>query len=125
VSGPIRDFRDLICWQRAIELALLCEAVADALPKKSWKAAQQLRDAADSVHLNIAEGNGRPTTVDYVRHLGIADSSLNEVQSNLYKISRRYPRIGDTAKALELAEQVAKPLHGLIKSLRKKIKDEE
>ncbi|MGF2075458.1 four helix bundle protein, partial [Enterococcus casseliflavus] len=91
---------------QAIELALRCEDVADALPKKAWKAAQQLREAADSVHLNIAEGNGRPTLPDYIKHLGIADASLNEVQSNLYKISRRYPTISGTPDALKLTDQV-------------------
>ena len=125
MPGPIRDFRDLVCWQQAIELALFCEDVADALPKKAWKAAQQLRDAADSVHLNIAEGNGRPTLPDYLRHLGIADSSLNEVQSDLYKISRRYPKIPGTAAALQTADRVAKPLYGLIRALKKKMKDGE
>ena len=125
MSGPIRDFRDLVCWQQAIELALVCEDIADALPRKAWKAAQQLREAADSVHLNIAEGNGRPTLPDYLKHLGIADSSLNEVQSNLYKISRRYPTITGTKSALELSDQVAKPLYGLIKALKKKLRDAE
>ena len=116
----IRDFRDLICWQQAIELSLACDKVADALPRKAWKTAQQLRDAAESVHLNIAEGNGRPTTADYLKSLGIADASLNEVQSNLYAVSRRFPRVEHTAESLELTVRVAKPLAGLIKSLTKK-----
>ena len=122
---PIRDYRDLICWQQAIELALACDKVADALPRKAWKTAQQLRDAAESVHLNIAEGNGRPTLRDYLKSLGVADASLNEVQSNLYAISRRFPRVGETALALKLTVRVAKPLAGLTKSLKRKMEDEE
>ena len=102
----------------------MCEDIADALPQKSWKAAQQLRDAADSVHLNIAEGNGRPTLPDYLKHLGIADSSLNEVQSGLFKISRRYPRISQTPAALKMTDEVARPLNGLIKALRRKLREE-
>ena len=125
MSGPIRDFRDLVCWQQAIELSLLCEDIADALPKKAWKAAQQLREAADSIHLNIAEGNGRPTLPDYLKHLGIADASLNEVQSSLFKISRRYPTISGTSHALEVSDRVAKPLYGLIKALKKKLRSLE
>ena len=125
MPGPIRDFRDLVCWQQAIELSLICKDVADALPKKAWKAAQQLREAADSVHLNIAEGNGRPTLPDYIKHLGIADASLNEVQSNLYKVSRRYPTIAATADALKLTDNVARPLYGLIRALKKKMRDAE
>ena len=123
MTTRIRDFRDLVCWQRAIELSLLCDDIAERLPRAAWKTAQQLRDAAESVHLNIAEGNGRPTLPDYIRHLGIADSSLNEVQSNLHKISRRYPRIEKTESALKLAEDVARPLYGLIKALKRKLAD--
>ena len=107
-----------------MELSLLCEDIADALPKKAWKAAQQLREAADSIHLNIAEGNGRPTLPDYLKHLGIADASLNEVQSSLFKISRRYPNIAGTSSAIEVADRVARPLFGLIKALRKKLNDQ-
>lgn len=124
MTQPIRDYRDLIAWQQAIELALACDRVADALPRKAWKTAQQLRDAAESIHLNIAEGNGRPTIGDYLRHLGIADSSLNEVESNLYAVSRRFPRISDTPHALTLTVRVAKPLGGLIKALKGK-RDEQ
>ena len=123
-TQPIRDYRDLLCWQQAIELALACDKVADALPRKAWKTAQQLRDAAESVHLNIAEGNGRPTTKDYLKSLGIADASLNEVQSNLYAISRRFPHVKDTSHGLRLTVRVAKPLTGLIKSLQRKAADE-
>lgn len=124
-NEPIRDYRDLICWQQAIELALACDKVADALPRKAWRTAQQLRDAAESVHLNIAEGNGRPTLRDYLKSLGIADASLNEVQSNLHAISRRFPRVRDTPFALKLTVRVAKPLAGLTKSLRRKMDEQE
>lgn len=116
----IRDFRDLVCWQQAIELALVCEQVADALPRRSWKSAQQLRDAANSVHLNIAEGNGRPTTADYLHCFGIADASLNEVQSNLHLVARRYPSLTQASVALTISVRVAKPLSGLIRSLKHK-----
>jgi four helix bundle protein len=124
MSGPIRDYRDLVCWQQAIELAAACDVVARALPRRAWKTAQQLLDAAHSVHLNIAEGNGRPTLPDYLKYLGTADSSLNEGQSNLYATSRIYPKIPGTAEALEISIRVEKPLAGLIKALRKKMRDE-
>lgn len=98
--------------------------VADALPRRAWRTAQQLRDA-ESVHLNVAEGTGRPTTADYLKYLGIADSSLNEVQSNLYAISRRFPSIGHTSFALKLTVRVAKPLAGLVRSLNRKREEEK
>lgn len=124
MPGPIRDYRDLVCWQQAIELAAACETVANALPRRAWKTAQQLREAAHSVHLNIAEGNGQPTLPGYLKFLGTADSSLNEVQSNLHATARINPRIAGTAEALTISGRVERPLGGLIKALRKKMRDE-
>jgi hypothetical protein len=65
VSEPIRDHRDLVAWQRAMDLALIVDVVCDKLPQHEWKQAAQMRESAKSVYRNIAEGNGRlrqPTT---------------------------------------------------------------
>ena len=117
---PIRDYRDLVAWQEAIELAVECDIVADRLPRKAWHLASQLKRAANSVHANIAEGNGKQTLPDYIRHLKMADSSLNEVESHLFFIARRYPDLTARSAALARVARVAKPLAGLIKSLRRK-----
>jgi four helix bundle protein len=118
----IRDYRDLLVWQKAIELALVCEELCDALPKKASHLALQIRRAANSVHSNIAEGNGRFSTPDYLRHLSISNASLKELESDLYFTKRRYPDIKTTETALQLALTVAKLLGGLVRSLRKKEK---
>ena len=117
---PPRDYRDLVCWQQAIELALEVNALADSLPRREWDSASQLRRAARSVHLNIAEGNGRRTCADYLRFLGDARGSLNEVDSELRYLTRRYPANALTAPALERVLHVAKPLSGLIKAIERK-----
>ena len=118
--APIRDYRDLVAWQQAIELALECEQVADALPRSDWESASQLRRAAKSVHLNIAEGNGRPTAADYLKFLGSARSSLNEVASELHFLQRRYPQFTVVEPALRRITCVAKPLHGLFKAIQRR-----
>ena len=121
----IRDYRDLVAWQQAIELALACERVADALPRREWESATQLRRAAKSVHLNIAEGNGRPTTADYLKFLGNARASLNEVDSELHFLRRKHPAITEVAAALHQVIRAAKPLGGLVKALKRKRDREE
>jgi four helix bundle protein len=125
MSGPIRDYRDLVAWQQAIELALECRAVIRRLPRSEWELAAQLRRASTSVHLNIAEGNGRPTLVDYVKYLGHAQSSLNEVDSGLRFTARLCPGMREVQIALTRVVCVAKPLAGLKKSLEKKLGNEE
>lgn len=120
MTKRMRDYRDLVAWQQAIELALDCGRVADALPRRDWESASQLRRAAKSVHLNIAEGNGRPTTADYLKFLGNARASLNEVNSELHFLRRRYPSVTCIAPALHRVICVAKPLGGLVTSLERR-----
>lgn len=83
-----------------------------------------MRAAANSVHSNIAEGNGRFSTPDYLRHLSISNASLNELESDLHFVTRKYPRIDDASRALTDATTVRRPLWGLIKALRRKLKGE-
>jgi four helix bundle protein len=121
---PIRDYRDLVAWQRAIELAVEISSICDRLPRKEWDLASQMRRAANSVHSSIAEGNGRGSTTDYLRLLYVSRGSLNELESDLHYIDRNYSTRVDTRKALDLSVSVRKPLFGLIKSLQGKKRGE-
>lgn len=104
-----------------MDLAIACAEVCEELPRFEAFLVEQLRHAANTVHASIAEGNGRPTTPDYLRFLGTAKSSLNEVRSHLLYIERRYPNIAAAKVAIEHAERTSRPLQGLIKSLREKL----
>lgn len=83
-----------------------------------------MRRAANSVHSNIAEGNGRSTTADYLRCLYVSRSELNELESDLLYVSRCYPATIETREALELTVNTRRPLAGLIRTLEKKKSDE-
>jgi four helix bundle protein len=118
MASPIRDYRDLLVWQKAVDLAVLCEEICDRLPRNCQHVALQIRKAAMSVHANIAEGNGRPTRPDYLRHLGISNGSLRELASHLHFLSRRFPASTRIASALPLSDAVARLLGGLIRALK-------
>ncbi len=85
----------------------------------------QLRRASSSVPANIAEGHGRDTTKDYLRHLSIAMGSLCEVETFI-QLSRRLEYICDDTlnNLIEKLNKEGKMLRGLQKSLRLKIKQE-
>src|SRR3954463_9774066 len=87
--GRINSYKDLLAWQRAMELAGVCFRIVDSTPRRQMRgAATQLVEAAGSLHLNIAEGYGRPTTPDYLKFLGASEGSLREVESNLLNLER-------------------------------------
>jgi len=78
--AKLDSYRDLIVWQRARDLSLMCYRVTSAFPAdEKFGLTGQLRRAAVSVCANIAEGYGRFSRPDYLRHLRIAHGSLMEV----------------------------------------------
>jgi four helix bundle protein len=119
VTAPkIRDYRDLIVWQKAMDLALLCDDICDRLDGRLSHVAPQIRKAANSVHANIAEGNGRFSRPDYLRHLAIASGSLRELESHLHYLKRKRDRIPGIDEALELCLTCVKLLAGLVRALK-------
>jgi four helix bundle protein len=113
----IRSYRDLIVWQRAIQLAENCYRIAATLPPhEAFGLANQLRRSAVSVPANIAEGHGRLHRRDYLRYLSIARGSLFELQTLLHLTSSLHG--SDTVPATQLAAETARMLNSLIKNLR-------
>ena len=77
---PVRNYTDLSAWQRAIDLVgAVCAASAPLPVDERFGPVAQIRRAAVSVPSNIAEGQGRWTTGEFVHHLGIANGSPREV----------------------------------------------
>jgi four helix bundle protein len=85
----VRSFRDLIVWQRSVELAVVVYELTREFPKDEiYGLTSQLRRAAVSIASNIAEGRGRNTTGEFRQFLGVARGSNFEVQTQLV-LSRR------------------------------------
>lgn len=80
----MRDYRELIVWQKAHRLTLDVYALTKAFPRdEMFGLTSQLRRAATSIPSNIAEGAGRRTNTDFARFLDIAAGSCNEVEYQL------------------------------------------
>jgi four helix bundle protein len=103
-----------------MDLAAECEQVARTIPGHARHVAIQVRKCALSVPANIAEGNGRFSRPDYLRHLSIANGSLRELESHLYFVRRMYGTSPSLERALEIALHVVRLLAGLVRSLRGK-----
>ncbi len=109
------EFEKLDVWRRAHELCLVTYRLARQLPyEERFGLSDQLRRAAVSVPVNIAEGQGRGTAGEFVAFLRIARGSLQEVQA-LAMIARDlgYIAADDTMELLRRSAQVGRMLMAL------------
>ncbi|MGB0887560.1 MAG: four helix bundle protein [Vicingaceae bacterium] len=84
------SFEKLIVWQDAIELSGNIHDLTRSFPKEEiYILTRQIKRAADSVALNIAEGSTGQSKKEFNRLLGIALRSAIEVVSCLYLAKRR------------------------------------
>ncbi len=115
----VRNYQELIVWQKAMDLVELIYAESKGFPREEiYGLISQLRKAAVSVPSNIAEGQGRRTTADFVRHLSISYGSLREVETQTLIAARlRYLRPAGCESILKLAGAVGRLLNGLMSSL--------
>ncbi len=79
----IKSFRDLEVWQLGMDLVENVYRISAVFPKTEiYGLTSQARRAAVSIPSNIAEGNTRASTKEYLNHLSIAQASLAEVSTN-------------------------------------------
>jgi four helix bundle protein len=117
----IRSYRDLIVWQKAMELVAEIYRLTRAFPAdEMFGLVSQLRRAAVSIPSNIAEGYGRTSTGEYKQFLGHARGSLWEVETQIL-IAPKLKYLGDEEAdgLLKLATETGRILQGLIASLKR------
>lgn len=84
-----RSYRDLVAWQRAMDLAHDVHVAIRRWPREEqFGLTDQIRRAAASVPANVAEGQGRLGARELVQHLSIAHGSLCEVETHLQLAQR-------------------------------------
>ena len=115
---PSQNYRDLIVWQKAMDLVELVYRTSRCFPKDELYAlTNQIRRAAVSIPSNIAEGQGRGGDPELLRFLRIAHGSLRELETQILIAQRLgYISVTDSAKSTEMAAEVGRLLNGLIRS---------
>ena len=79
-----RSHRELLVWQKAMDLAEQIYLIANLIPhSEQYRITSQLIRSAISVPANIAEGNARGSRKDYANFLSIARGSAVEVETLL------------------------------------------
>jgi four helix bundle protein len=80
----VKDFRDLLVWEKSHRLTLAVYEVTRKFPKEElYGLVSQLRRSSSSIPCNIAEGCGRRGNGEFHRFLQIASGSASEVEYQL------------------------------------------
>ena len=85
----ITHYKDLMVWQKSMDLAEKIYEAFKSMPKEElFGLSDQMRRAVISVPSNIAEGQQRSSTKDYIRFLHIARGSLGELETQIILCER-------------------------------------
>ena len=83
-QGKPKNFKDLLVWQRGIQLVKDTYLLTESFPtEEKFRLVSQMRRAAVSIPSNIAEGQARNTTGEFIQLLAIAQGSLAELETQL------------------------------------------
>ncbi len=115
---PSVSFKDLIVWQKSLDLMPVLYEIAKQLPTfERYGLAGQLRRAAVSIPSNIAEGSRRGSPAAFRQFCTIAQGSAAEIETQLLAVEKLYQTV-DVKDPLVQVLQIQKMLTALINSLR-------
>ena len=117
------NYKNLIVWQKSILLVKDIYLLTKSFPSdEKFGLVSQMRRAVVSIPSNIAEGQARRTTKDYVRFVSIAEGSLAELETQIIiSIELDFCAKNETEKLLGLMVEIRKMLNALRRSLMNKI----
>ncbi|WP_089723994.1 four helix bundle protein [Candidatus Thiosymbion oneisti] len=116
----VKSYQDLVVWQKSMELVERVYRMTKAFPKEEvYGLSSQIRRAVVSIPSNIAEGQARRTTADFLNFLSIAQGSRAEVETQTLIAQRLgYVTSGQISEILLLLEEISKMLNSLRVKLR-------
>jgi four helix bundle protein len=119
VSETVRSYKDLRVWHGAMDLVEAVYRLSAALPvEETYGLKSQMRRAAVSIPSNIAEGQARASTKEFLNHFSMTQASLAEVETQLeIAVRLKYVTAESAGPVAEAIQSVGKQLHGLRNSL--------
>ena len=115
----VNHYKELIVWQKAMDLVCLVYEVTKSFPKDElYGLTQQIRRAVVSVPSNIAEGQARKSTAEFRNFLSIARGSMAEVETQLLIALRlNYLQQPQLQRIMAVHDEISKMLPVLISKL--------
>ncbi len=117
----VKNYRDLIVWQKAMELVEEIYKETRSFPsEESYGLKTQLRKAAISIPANLAEGQGRRSNGEFLHHLSIAHGSVRETETHVLISDRLgYLKRDAVCRLMDRASEVGRLITGLSNTIAK------
>jgi len=118
--GKVERFEDFDIWKKArIIVNDIYDITSANYFNRDYSLKDQIRRAAISIMLNIAEGYARKTNKEFVQFLIYAHGSVSEIQSALYiALDRKYISDKNFSDLYNKCSEESKMTMGLIKYLK-------
>ena len=116
-----QNYKDLIVWQKGIAVAKAIYQLTSKFPgEEKFGLVSQMRRAAVSIPSNIAEGQARHTTGEFIQFISHAEGSTAELETQLILSVELGFAAKDSAKThFSLLDEIRRMLN----SLRRKLSD--
>ena len=116
----LKTYKNFIVWQKAMDLTVEIYRLVKFLPREeTYSLSDQMRRAVISIPSNIAEGQGRNSTREFINFLAIARGSQTELETQLQICIRlKYFSEEQAEVALNLCDEIHKMLNSLIVKLK-------
>jgi four helix bundle protein len=114
-----QSYKDLVVWQKGIALAKVSYRLTSKFPsEEKFGLVSQMRRAAVSIPSNIAEGQARHTTGEFIQFISHAEGSVAELETQLIlSIELAFAKAEDAKTSFILLDEIPRMLNGLRRKL--------
>src|SRR5882762_5554779 len=118
-NQKVEGYRDLVVWQKGISVAKQVYALTKSFPtEEKFGLTSQMRRAAVSISSNIAEGQARHTTGEFILFISHAEGSIAELDTQLIlSIELKFCHDANADPVLSLISELRKMLNVLRRKL--------
>jgi four helix bundle protein len=114
-----RGYKDLVVWQKGMQLTESIYQITRKFPaEERFGLISQMRRAAVSIPSNIAEGQARNTTGEFIQFVSHAEGSLAELETQLLlSVKLKFCKVEELNDAFGLMTELRKMLNALRRAL--------
>jgi four helix bundle protein len=114
-----QNLKDLVVWQKGIALAKAIYQLTSRFPaEEEFGLVSQMRRAAVSIPSNIAEGQARHTTGEFIQFISYAEGSVAELETQLIlSFELAFAKADDVKASFVLLDEIRHMLNGLRRKL--------